>query len=183
MNGSECGQLLALMALYDNRKVSDPDVMAWLRVIGDLDYADAEASVYAHYGSVVTERMLPGHVRQGVRSIRGQRIARSVIPAPPAELADHPAAYKAALAEQVRRAGDGELPAAPPRLAIAGGTPAIERKPGPPVRLGAALREFRRTLGPARPRRVTAMHPQDIATQQAAEARAQADRDDEGEAS
>ena len=40
MNATEMGQLLAFAALYDNRKVGDPDIVAWLEAIGDLPYAD-----------------------------------------------------------------------------------------------------------------------------------------------
>lgn len=106
MNATETGKLLAFAALYDNRKVSDPDVIAWLKAIGDLPYADAEAAVAAHYGTT-TERIMPGHIRQGVRRIREERLARTPLPPPPPELADDPARYKRAIAEGVSRIADG----------------------------------------------------------------------------
>jgi len=119
MNAAECSALLAVMALYDNRKVADPDVVAWLKVIGDLPYADCERAVFAHYGSESTERIMPGHVRQRVRAMRSERLAREIMPAPPAGLTDNPGAYRAALRRRISEIADGmDI-----RLAIGGPLP------------------------------------------------------------
>ena len=107
MNVEEAGKLLALAALYDNRKVGVPDVMAWHRAIGDLPYADAEAAVVEHYGSDSTERLMPGHVRRRVKAMRADRLARTPLPAPPAEAADEPGRYKRVIAANVERIADG----------------------------------------------------------------------------
>ena len=58
MNAAEAGKLLALMALYDNRKAGTADVVAWLKVIGDLQYADCESATLAHYQET-RERIMP----------------------------------------------------------------------------------------------------------------------------
>lgn len=106
MNATEAGALLAFAALYDNRKVSDPDVMAWLKAIGDLPYADCEAAVAAHYGQS-TERIMPGHIRTRVRAARAERLARTPLPPPAPELAGDPKRYQRAVADGVRRIADG----------------------------------------------------------------------------
>lgn len=173
MNAAETGKLLASMALYDNRKIGDLDVIAWLKVIGDLAYADAEQAVVAHY-TETTERIMPADIRQRVKSIRSQRIAHALIPPPPPELADNPQAYRAQLAENIRKAADGQLP--PPLgepLAI--GPPPGQRHGGPPESLRSAITDLRRQLGPPAPAREI-KGPEEIAAEQAAEARTKAER-------
>jgi hypothetical protein len=159
MNATEAGHLLAFAALYDNRKVSDPDVMAWLKAIGDLPYADAEEAVAAHYGSS-TERIMPGHVRQRVKAMRADRLARTPIPAPPGDLADKPGRYQLAIRAGIKRIADGmRLP-----KAITSGAPLDGEPP-------AAWTKARAAVGPgAAPRKV--LNPRQLAAQQAAESRA-----------
>lgn len=96
MTPEETGKLLATCASFDRRKVGPLDVIAWNRAIGDLRYRDCEDAVIAHY-TEGTEWIMPAHVRQRVRAIRAHRIEDAEVPAPPAELADNPAAYQAAL--------------------------------------------------------------------------------------
>jgi hypothetical protein len=152
------GQLLAFAALYDNRKVGDPDVIAWLEAIGDLPYADARTAVAGHYGSETTERIMPGHIRTRVKAMRRERIERFPIAAPAPELTDHPAEYRQALRGNLKRVADGfsisravgELPSATP----------------PPVA------EVRKALGPAIPPAERNLPPEEIARRQAAESRA-----------
>ena len=115
MNASEAGKLLALMALYDNRTVGNADVLAWLKVIGDLSYQDAETAVTEHYRDT-TERIMPAHVRQRVKAIRAERLRLTPVPAPPAELLDNADAYRAYLRAAARRIADGQ----PSRLRIGG---------------------------------------------------------------
>jgi hypothetical protein len=107
MTIEEAGQLLALAALYDNRKVGVPDVMAWHRAIGDLPYPDAETAVVDHYGSESTERIMPGHVRRRVKAMRADRITRTPLPAPPAGIANEPGRYQAAIRASIQRLADG----------------------------------------------------------------------------
>ncbi|MET0416032.1 MAG: hypothetical protein ABW022_08430 [Actinoplanes sp.] len=72
MNPGEMARLLAACAMYDYRPVEKPDVAAWMNVIGDLDYDDAMEAVRLHYGQS-TERMMPAHVRAGVKAVRDER--------------------------------------------------------------------------------------------------------------
>jgi hypothetical protein len=115
MNASETGKLLGLMALYDNRKVGPPDVVAWLKVVGDLPYADAETAVAEHYAET-RERIMPADVRQRVKAMQAERLRQTPVPAPPPELLDDPAAYRAHLRESAARIADG----VPPLRAITG---------------------------------------------------------------
>lgn len=158
MNATETGQLLAFAALYDNRKVGDPDIVAWLEAIGDLPYADARSAVAAHYGES-TERIMPGHIRTRVKAMRRERLERDPIAAPAPELADEPGKYREALKGEIKRVADGfsvkraigELPSATP----------------PPVA------EVRKALPPPLPPEERHLPPEEIARRQAAESRAQ----------
>lgn len=109
MTPEETGQLLARAALYDNRKVDTPTVIAWHHVLGDLPYQDCEAALAAHY-TETTDWLMPAHIRNRVREIRHQRIQDAGIPAPPPELLDNPPAYREALRVAAVAIGDGRDP-------------------------------------------------------------------------
>jgi hypothetical protein len=109
MSPAECGQLLALMALYDNRKVGPLDIAAWLKVVGDLLYADAEAAVVAHY-TESRERIMPADIRERVNDVRRERLKNAPVLDPPHEVADDPAAYQRWLEREQRRIADGIAP-------------------------------------------------------------------------
>jgi hypothetical protein len=118
---------------------------AWHDLLGDLPLADCKLAV-----QVVAKRqpfIAPAEIRAEVRRVRNERIAHSVIPAPDPEL--DPPAHRAALAESVRRAADGELPAGPEPLAITGG-PKRERRHGQPAALAELLTETRASLAAGR---------------------------------
>lgn len=148
MNRKEAVALTRIVAATCPQQVMDdytPD--AWYEVLSDLESADCMRAV-----RVIKQRQPfvdPSEIRAEVRRVRNDRIARSLIPAPPPELTDDPRAYKAALAESLRRAADGELPEAiaggPAPLAITG-----PRRNGPPAALAASLTELRARLGTAR---------------------------------
>lgn len=112
MTGPEVGKLLGLMSLADYRKVPDDpaqrDAMIafWLSLIGDLSYEDAVEAVRGHYAQS-TERMMPAHVRAGVRSIRQERLARTPDPEIPRDLLDDPDGYRARLLEERHRIASG----------------------------------------------------------------------------
>ncbi len=167
MNLEETGKLLALAALYDNRKVGVPDVMAWHRAIGDLPYADAEAAVVEHYGSDSTERLMPGHVRRRVKAMRADRLARTPLPAPPAEAADKPGRYKQIIAANVGRIADGM----DVHKALGPGAPL----PGDPPTEWQQARESLKRPDPVKP------DPRDVALEQVKAARAKRESSDEGE--
>jgi hypothetical protein len=142
---------------------------AWHELLGDLSLEDCKQAVTA-----VARRqpfVAPAEIRAEVRRIREERIARSVIPAPPAELTDDPERYQAVLRAGTRLAADGDaLPARGQPLAITG-TPPEQRGAGQPATLRSALAELRRALGPARARSGKPVDPQAVAAEQVAEAR------------
>ena len=154
MNATEASELVALMALYDNRKASDPDVVAWLKVIGDLDYADCETAILAHYRET-RERIMPADVRIRVKALRRARLEREIVPAPPPEVTDEPGRYRETLGAGIREIADGRAI----RRAIGG--PVREDDPPP------TWAEARATMPVPR-----VLTPQEKALQQAAESRA-----------
>ena len=109
MNAEETGRLLAKCASYDRRKIGEAEVIAWLQVLGDLNYRDCEAAVVGHY-TEITDWIMPAHVRQRVRAIRDRRLQDTEIPPPPPELLDDPAAYSAALHAAAVAIADGRDP-------------------------------------------------------------------------
>jgi len=157
VNATETGQLLAFAALYDNRKVGDPDIVAWLEAIGDLPYADARSAVAGHYGES-TERIMPGHVRTRVKAMRRERLERDPVAAPPAELADDPGKYREALKGEIRRIADAR---------------SVQKAIGKlPSETPPHISELRKELGPASPPAERLLPPEEIARRQAAESRA-----------
>lgn len=72
MTPGETARLLAACAMYDYRPVEKADGLAWHHVIGDLDFDDAMEAVRRHYAES-TDRMMPAHVRAGVKAIRAER--------------------------------------------------------------------------------------------------------------
>lgn len=157
MNAEETGRVLAKCASYDNRKIGDADVIAWYQVLSDLPYSDCIAAVIGHYTDS-PERIMPAHVRGRVKAIRRDRLAREIVPAPSAELADEPGRYKAALQAKVRQIADGK------QLHLAIGRLPSETPPD--------LAEVRQQLGPAIPPPERLLAPEEIARRQAAESRA-----------
>jgi hypothetical protein len=155
----ETGQLLAICASFDRRTVGEADVIAWLKVLGDLPLRDCEAAVIAHYRDS-RDWIMPADVRQRVKATRRERLDRHPVPAPPAEIADQPGRFLGALRAGIKAvAGSIDL-----RCAIGG-----------PVRDGeppAKYQQARAALPPGRsPKRE---HPslQENAREQVAESRA-----------
>jgi hypothetical protein len=109
VNLEDTGRLLALCASYDRRKVGDADVLAWHRVIGDLQFADCEQAVLGHYADCA-DWLMPAHIRLRVRETRNRRIQATGIPAPPPELLDDPEAYSACLHAAAVAIADGRDP-------------------------------------------------------------------------
>jgi len=73
MNRAEVSLLLGVCASFDARTIGEADVIAWHDVLGDLNYSDAVNAVKSHYGSSA-DRIMPAHVRSGVRQIRRERV-------------------------------------------------------------------------------------------------------------
>jgi hypothetical protein len=89
--------LLTRMSTYDLRKFGDADVEAWYMALDDLPSVDeAMAAVVAHYRES-TDKIMPAHVRQGVKAMRQAR--RRNEPHPIREL---PSRFERDMGEQVR---------------------------------------------------------------------------------
>jgi hypothetical protein len=69
MTPPEIVELLTLAATYDYRKIGEADVEAWHLALDDITIDDAKTAVVAHYRES-TDRLMPAHVRQGVRALR-----------------------------------------------------------------------------------------------------------------
>lgn len=72
MSPGEVARLLSACAMYDYRTIEEADGLAWHHVVGDLDFDDAMEAVRKHYQQS-TDRMMPAHVRQGVKAIKAER--------------------------------------------------------------------------------------------------------------
>lgn len=110
MTLEETVDLLTAAAAFDRRTVGETDAVAWHAAVGDLRFEDCRAAVIAHY-TKTTDWLMPAHVRELVREIRGERIRASEIPPPPPELLDNPRAYQAALHAATVAIADGRDPA------------------------------------------------------------------------
>jgi hypothetical protein len=180
MTEDEVIDLLTYAASFDRRTVGDADVDAWLPVVADLSFADAREAVARHYGRDSTDWLMPKHVRDGVKAIRAERIARSVIPAPPPELCDDPLEYRRVLQEGLKQAADGHgIPATGQPPAIVGDS---DRKQIPAhgdiPDLRRAIAGLRRDLPRPRP---AAIPDEQRALGQAAESRATRPADESGD--
>jgi hypothetical protein len=145
---------------------------AWHDLLRDLRFNDCRTAV-----NIVARRqpfVAPAEIRAEVRKIREDRIARSAIPAPPPELADDPAAYRRAIADDAHRAGDGRflIDADHERRAIESGATPIQRERSAPAPLRAAIADLRRQLGPGRAPRKSIGDERQVARDQVAEMRA-----------
>lgn len=115
MNLAEAGQLLAVCSAFDRRHADEIEVAAWAKVLGDMDYADCEAAVIAHY-QTTREWIMPADIRALAKA--GRRRAREI---EQREVILDPAAHKAQIARQ-DRALLAKLRQRVPHLAITGGT-------------------------------------------------------------
>ena len=139
---------------------------AWHDLLGDLRLDDCQEAVKA-----VARRqpfVAPAEIRAEVRKIRDDRLARTPLPAPPAELAGDPGRYQRAVQAGVKRIADG----ASVHRAIAGAP-----LPGEPPEAWREAREALAEPTPVRP------DPREVAREQAEEARAERERREGREAS
>ena len=149
MTIEETIDLLTAAAAFDRRTVGKADAVAWHTVVGDLAFVDCLVAVRGHYTDT-TDWLMPAHVRQRVRAMRRDRIDRAIPAAPPAEVADAPGRYKAALEAGIRRIADGR---------------SVHRAIGGPVRNAEPPAEFteaRAEMGAAL-ERDGSLSPQEIA--------------------
>jgi len=143
-----------------------PDV--WHDLIGDLALADCRAAVATITGRR-TPFVAPAEIRAEVVRIRNERIARSVLPAPPHELCDDPEAYRQALIAGTKLAAEGHAFPVPEVRAITG---AARSGSTQPASLRAAVAGLRRQLGPGRAPRRALGDERQVARDQVAEVRA-----------
>jgi hypothetical protein len=137
---------------------------AWHDLLGDLELADCREAVTA-----VAKRqpfVAPSEIRAEVKRIRDDRLARTPLPPPPAEVADDPGRYREIIRANVERIATGRSL----HRAIAG-TPL----PGDPPAEWQQAKETLTGPGPEKP------DPRQVAAEQAAEARAERERRESGE--
>lgn len=151
MTSDEVWDLLELIASIDRRKVGLTDRKTWEGLIGDLPAADAQAAVIGHYRES-REWIMPADVRARVKAMRRDRLAREIVPAPPAD----PGQYRGGLRASITEIADGKR--VPPAI-----TAPVREDPPP-----AEFAEARGKLGQALPR-----DKQELARQQAAASRAE----------
>jgi hypothetical protein len=116
MNLGETIDLLSVVAAFDRRTVGEADAMAWHAVLGDLNFKDSRAAVYAHYRES-REWIMPADIRQRVAAIRKQRIDDAPPVGIPEDLADNPIAGRDWKQRTLQAIADGE----DPQLAIGSG--------------------------------------------------------------
>ena len=128
---------------------------AWHDLLGDLPFADCREAVTA-----VAKRqpfVAPAEIRGEVRKIRDLRLAKTSLPAPPADAADQPGRYREIIRANVERIADGmQL-----RKALGGGKPL---EGDPPA-------EWQQAKAAIRPEALPAADPRVVAAEQVAEAR------------
>ena len=75
MTPQQTSAVLAKMAAYDQRNVSDVDVVAWHEIIGHLDYDAALAAVTAFYREHADRRAMPADIRRLATDIQARQRA------------------------------------------------------------------------------------------------------------
>lgn len=95
MRHNQLEQLLTLIVAYDRKPFPDGATEAWLPLLHEVTYADAEQAVHRYYGAPSARddrgnlrQILPGDVRAGARYIREARersstAGRRTLTAPP----------------------------------------------------------------------------------------------------
>ena len=111
MSPTEAAALLALAAMYDNRKPDPATATAWASVLDGLRVEDCTEAIKTHYRDH-NEWLMPAMVRAGVKRIRSARItAYGTLPDPPSGLdPDNAHAYQRWLADIRRQIADGNPP-------------------------------------------------------------------------
>jgi len=108
MTPAECATVLAVAQAFDRRTVGELDVEAWHKAIGDLNADECRSAVTAHY-TRSREWCMPFDVRNSVKALRADRLARAVEGAPDADPDDVPE-YLRALRDGRTRTADATVP-------------------------------------------------------------------------
>ncbi|WP_336642823.1 hypothetical protein [Microbacterium sp. MMO-113] len=69
MDITQTADLLAEVQLIDNRRIEEATLVAWHRLVDDLDYSEAVEAVRLHFRTSTTY-LTPAHVRAAVERIR-----------------------------------------------------------------------------------------------------------------
>ena len=72
MTLKEVAELLTLASTVDSRNVAPENVRGWHEVIGRLNFEDAKAAMWAHFGES-TAYLLPAHVVAGALRVKDRR--------------------------------------------------------------------------------------------------------------
>ena len=75
MTPQQTSAVLAKMAAYDQRNVSDVDVAAWHEIIGHLDHDAALAAVTTFYREHADRRAMPADIRKLATDIQARQRA------------------------------------------------------------------------------------------------------------
>jgi hypothetical protein len=137
MTEDQVVDLLTAAAMFDRRTVGRADAKAWHAVVGDLSFDDALVAVRGHY-TEGSDWLMPAHVRTRVRAMRRDRLERTPLPAPGAELTDDSVRYRESLAASIRSIADGRqvrraIAPAGPSGPSADQAEALKAKPGTPA--------------------------------------------------
>ncbi|MEU7980495.1 hypothetical protein AB0B63_18425 [Micromonospora sp. NPDC049081] len=81
MTLDETRRVMAAIALYEYRfgAANENVLKGWWDLLSDLDVDDAVLAVRRYY-QVHTDRIMPGHIRAGVKEIRAERRQRTPVP-------------------------------------------------------------------------------------------------------
>lgn len=81
MTLDETRRVMAAIALYEYRfgNANENVLKGWWDLLSDLDVDDAVLAVRRYY-AVHTDRIMPGHIRAGVKDIRAERRQRTPVP-------------------------------------------------------------------------------------------------------
>jgi hypothetical protein len=78
MTPAETAQLLAIIAQLDNRAVDDGRVAAWVPLLADVDFADAQRAVMEHFSSSM-DYLTPTHIIRNAASFARSRANRGYL--------------------------------------------------------------------------------------------------------
>jgi hypothetical protein len=104
---SAAARILTLCAVYDRRTIGEADARAWGDVLGPVRFEDAAVAVRQHY-AVSREWIMPSEVKEGVRHLRAERLARITDQVPAAD-PDDVAGYLHDLRQARHRVADGTV--------------------------------------------------------------------------
>lgn len=146
MTRDEVAALLAVAAVYDNRRPDPAVVTGWLAILGPYRFEECRDAVVAHYADS-TDYLMPAHITRRVKAARAERPDSGLVldVAPPAENARPRPRWFAERALEAAREAQG-------RYRMPGRE--LRRGRGEPASFGEAIAGFARhdpTLGGQQP--------------------------------